>query len=306
MTVTMMLLQRLLPLYIIIVFGYVAGKYLHVQKESIARLLIYVVTPTAMFYNVATTPLSASIFSLAAIFFGCCCIICLVFFWLSSFFWQDSTKNLLAFSAGTANSGYFGLPVVAALFGEQATRLVFIAILGFILFECLLGMYIVARGAYGVKESMLRVLKIPAIYAFSAGLLVNALGFQFDVGLAATFEGFTATFSVLGMMLVGLSIADLKAYVWDISFLLFAFLAKFLVWPLLMLTIVFLDNTFWHFYTTQIHHVMIILAVTPLAVKTVAYATELRVQPEKAALATLISTFLALISMPLVVVVFQM
>jgi predicted permease len=73
-----------------------------------------------------------------------------------------------------------------------------------------------------------------------------------------------------------------------------------------VIVIILLDNAFWHFYTVEIHQVMLILAVTPIAVKTVSYATELRVQPEKAALATLLSTLFALVTIPLAVLSFPL
>jgi predicted permease len=50
-------------------------------------------------------------------------------------FGKDSTKNILAFAAGTGNTGYFGIPAATALFGDAALSPVVLCILGVILYE---------------------------------------------------------------------------------------------------------------------------------------------------------------------------
>ena len=70
------------------------------------------------------------------------------------------------------------------------------------------------------------------------------------------------------------------------------------VWPARVGTLVLLDRTVTHCYAPEVHQVMILLAAVPLAANTVAVATELKTEPEKAALAVLLSTLLALVTIP--------
>src|SRR5260370_24959173 len=123
MAVFWTLFLKVLPLYLTIGLGYLAGKYLHVKKDIIAPLLIYMIVSIIVFNGTATTPMTLQNISLPCVFFLLCCFICLLFLWISSLIWQDASKNILAFTAGTGNTGYFGLPVVVALFAKPTMGL---------------------------------------------------------------------------------------------------------------------------------------------------------------------------------------
>lgn len=290
------LFVKVLPLYLTIGLGYISGKYLHVKKERISPLLIYIIIPIIVFNGVATTPLTLQHISLPFVFFLLCCFICFLFLWLSSLIWQDATKNILAFTAGTENTGYFGLPVVVALFGKPLMGLVVFAILGVTLYESTVGFFIVARGRNSVQKSVSKAVKLPTLYAFLAGVLVNLARIHFGEVYVNSVNNFSGAYIVLGMMLIGFGMADVHWNNVDIRFLEMAFLAKFFVWPFLMTLIVFLDKNLFHFYSRDAYQIMILLSMAPLAANTVSYATELRTQPEKAAVAVLLSTLFALFS----------
>lgn len=299
MFVFLALVAKILPLYFLIALGFVAGKYLQVSKESIAKLLIYIIAPVVVFNAVFTTPLTLEVLALPVLFFILCCLICLLTYKFTQFLWPDCTRNILAFAAGSANTGYFGLPVTIALFGPEAAGLAILSTLGFILFENTLGFFITARGQFGVKQSLVRLLGLPALYAFVLAVLLNWSGLQLGqiyVDFATLFKG---AYTLLGMMLVGLALASIKKFEFDLKFISVAFGVKFVVWPLVMLGIIFLDNTYFQFFTQAIHQVMLLMAIVPMAANTVAYATELKAHPEKASLAVLLSTLIALIYVPL-------
>jgi hypothetical protein len=298
------LILKIIPLYILIGLGYIAGRYLNASKETVAKLLIFIITPIVIFHSVFTTPIAANVLSLPILFFILCCFICIVTYILTKHIWTDATRNILAFTAGAGNTGYFGLPVALALFGTDAAGLVVLSVLGFVLYENSLGFFITARGHHTVKESIVRVLKLPTIYAFAAALLLNMLGVKLGpiyTDFALLFRG---AYTVLGMMLIGLGLSSIKNYAFDFKFVAASFTAKFIVWPIIIFSIIALDKAFFGFFTEQIYKVMILMSIVPLAANTVAFATELKVHPEKAALAVLLSTLFALFYIPLISVMF--
>lgn len=298
------LILKIIPLYILISLGFIAGKYLKANKETIARLLIYIIAPAVIFNSVFTTPIAANVLSLPILFFVLCCLMCLAAYAISKHFWSDATKNILAFTAGSGNTGYFGLPVAIALFGTDVAGLVVISTLGFILYENSLGFFIAARGHHSAKESIVRLTKLPAIYAFALALLLNLSGVklgQIYTDFASLFRG---AYTVLGMMLIGLGLSSVKSFKFDFKFVGVAFVAKFIVWPMIIFSVIALDKSFFGFFTEQIHKVMMLMSIVPLAANTVAYATELNVHPEKASFAVFLSTIVALFYIPLVSVLF--
>lgn len=304
MTIFLTLLLKLIPLYITIALGFVAGKYLKVTKEAIAPLLIYIIAPIIIFNGVVTTTINLTSLSLPVLFFGLACLMCISFYGLSKLFWKDTSRNILAFTSGTGNTGYFGLPVAMVLFNKEQVGLVVLSVLGFVLYENSLGFFITARGNNTVADSIKKVLKLPTIYAFLLGLLVNLSHIPLGQIYADNIVNVRGAYTILGMMLIGLGLAGIKEYKFDLKFISVSFLAKFLVWPLLMLLVIGLDKLFLNLYGPEIQKVMILMSIVPLAANTVAFATELKAQPEKASLAVLLSTLFALVYIPLITTIF--
>lgn len=294
------LLGKLVPLYALIALGFVAGRVLHAQKDTVASLLLYVLSPFVVFHGVFTTPANTSMLSLPLLFFVVCCGLSLAWNTVGTRIWQDSTRGIFAYTSATGNTGYFGIPVAIALFGEGVLGIMVLSILGFVLFENTLGFYFTARGNYSMHESLRRLLCLPTVYAFVLALVAQALHIPASEGYTALAGNMRGAFSVLGMMIIGMGIADMRSVKLDYVFFGLCFLAKFIVWPLVALGIIYIDASYLHVYTQQIHHVILLLSITPLAANTVVLATALKAQPEKAALAVLLSTLFALFFIPAV------
>jgi malate permease and related proteins len=304
MDIFLNLLQKIIPLYLIIFLGFIAGKFLKVQKESIASLLIYIIAPVIVFHGVITTKIDIGTLSIPIIFYLTASSICLLSYSIAKLLWHDSTKNIVAFASGSSNTGYFGLPVAIAVLGDKAIGYVALMILGIILYESTTGFFITARGHHSVNESIIKIIKLPAIYAFIIGILINFSGIQFGQIYTDTVGYFRGAYTILGMMIIGVGLSGLEKFVIDMKFLCITFLAKFVLWPTLIGLVIFLDINFFHLYSDYIHKVMIVLSIVPMAANTVAYASALKVQPEKAAVAVLCSTLFALVYIPLIVSLF--
>lgn len=298
------LVIKIIPLYCIIFLGFIAGKYLHVQRESIAKLLIYIISPVVIFNSILATPLTVGVLLLPVMFYLVSSCICLVTLFFSKHWWQDSTKNIVSFAAGSGNTGYFGLPVAIALLGPDVAGLALIATLGIILYENTVGFFITARGHHTIQESIQRVLKLPTIYGFIIGITINFLGFKLGPAYFDFANLFRGAYTVLGMMLIGLGLASITSYKFDFKFISVTLVTKFIVWPVLILGIIMLDMSVLHFFNSTIYSVMKLLAIVPLAANTVAFATELKTHPEKAAFAVLLSTLVALLYIPLMASLF--
>lgn len=299
------MVSKLIPLYFIIALGYIAGKKLNVSKESLSGLLIYIIAPIVVFHGVYTTNLSAGVLAIPLVFFAVSALICSTFYFIAKYFWKDNTKNILAFAAGTGNTGYFGLPVVLAIFGQEALGLAVLCILGSVFYENTLGFFITAKGHHTSKEALQKLAKLPTIYAFLLALILNLA----HVSLGQTYFDFAQLFrgaySVLGMMIVGLGVSTIafKEFEFDWKFISIVFSAKFIVWPAIMFLVVTLGAGYFPPLATK---VLLLLASVPLAANTVAYASALNVHPQKAAVAVLLSTLFALVYIPLAVILFQL
>ncbi len=298
------LLVKLIPLYLIILLGYLSVKLFKTEKETIASILIYIMTPVILFNGTYNLELTSGAFFLPFSHFITCVIISLVVWACTYKIWKDGTSNIAAFASSMGNSGYFGIPVALMIFGEEIFPLAVITMLGGVAFQITLGYFITANGNHTVKESLHMLAKFPAIYTFALGLLLNIYNIDIGTALEPAFDLFTGAYSVLGMMMIGMGLAGAKLKYFDLKFIALTFFNKFFVWPILTLGIIYLDTMYFGVFTENMQKIMILMAIVPIAANTVAFATEHKVQPEKASIAVFLSTLFALIYIPLVATFF--
>ena len=101
------------------------------------------------------------------------------------------------------------------------------------------------------------------------------------------------------MMLIGIGLSELKLNHLDLKFLTLSLLAKFVIWTLLITGLIIIDKTFLALFSEEIHQMMFLLSIVPLAANAVAFSSELKINPEKASLAVFTSTVIALFYIPL-------
>lgn len=289
---------KLLPLYLNILLGYIAGKKLQASQETISKLMFYIISPLIIFNGVVHTELNTTILTLPVLTFIISCTLCLVFYRFSRKIWSSASKNIMAFSAGSGATGYFGVPLTLLIFDQQAQGIYIMALLGVTLYDNSLGYYISVKGFYTSLECLKKVLKLPTLYAFLLGIMINF----FQVPLPEIYTDFITpikgVYIVMGMMIIGIGLADLTEFKIDFKFVGMTFLAKFLVWPFVVLTVIAFDSAYLGIYEATCHQALILISIVPLAVNTVIMASLMKCQPEQAAATVLLSTLFALIYVP--------
>lgn len=295
------LIFKLIPLYTLIFLGFLADRFLKVKKEAISPLLIYLISPLVVFQGIVSRDFTASILLIPVIFLLIALIISLTYFVIFKKSWEDATPNVLSFSVGACNAGYFGLPIILMLFGHEALQVAVMAIFSVQFFEITFGFYIMARGNFSSKASFMKLIKLPTIYAFALGLILNACGYRAEGSIQDFFNLFKGAYSVLGMMLIGLALSSVKRQTFDFKFLTLAMIGKFILWPICIISFIFLDQHFFHLYDIFTYKIMMILSAVPIAANTVAFATQLETRPDKAAAVVVLSTLIALVFLPMMV-----
>jgi predicted permease len=294
----------LAPLFVYITMGYIGGRVIGIDRSSISNFLFYLVNPIVFFYNISQANLSQALILVPIIFFIISCITCLAFYYAGKKIWRDDTPNLLGLAAGTGNTGYMMLPIIYAFFGEEHVSMLFLIIIGIAFYENTLGFYISAYGHYSAKQSLLKLLKLPALYAFLLAIIVLSIGYKLPEPVKLFSKNMSSLYSVLGMMVIGLNIAEIRNYRIDLKFMTMAYLARYLAWPLATFFFVVIDRQFFQIFDEKTHALWMVLAFIPMGVNSMIIATILKNKPEKVATAVLISTISALLYVPLAIVCF--
>ena len=293
---------KIIPLYIFAILGFVAGKYLNIDAKGIGKLIIYIIAPFVIFEAITHSNLSLSTFILPIITFLLCSIVAFLFYKYGEHIYGDTRANVLAIVSAEGNTGYFGIPIALLLFNQNIFGIYILGTLGVTIFENTVVYYLTARGRYTVQESLGRLKKLPALYAFAFAVIF----LYFEINLPRLMDNFVISmqgaYVVLGMMLIGFGIAKINKFSFDYKFIALSFVGKFIILPLLMFTLVLLDYYLFKIYNVEIYRAFILLSIVPIAANTVIFATVLNVHPDKVSSAVLFSTIFGLVYVPIIIV----
>jgi len=305
MSIFFILLLKIFPLYINIILGYFSAKFLKVQRESIANILIYILAPIVVFSATISVKIDLSILFLPVFFYLFCSAIAFLSLFIFGKSWNDPTGNILAFSAGTGNTGYFGIPLAIIFFPPYLADIYIFTVLASLLYESTTGFYVTAKGNFTVRESINKMLKLPILYAFILGLFFNVLGVGIPDAISAYTAQFKGAYGILGMMMLGMGLVGLKrGSDLDGKFISITFILKFIFWPLAILGVIYLDKNFYMFLNEDLYKVMFLFSIVPLAGNTVTLAVLLNAKPEKASFTVLLSTVISVIYIPIVLALY--
>ncbi len=301
MAAALALFFKLIPLYVTVALGWLAGRYLEASGKHIAGIMLYIVTPSVVFSGVMAAPLSAEVIFLPFLIFGVSCVLGVVQLKLARRVITDGSASLIPLCVGSGNTGYFGVPVALLLFGEEGLGLYIVCMLGTTLFENSVGFYLAARGRYDLKSALWRVVKLPSVYAFLAAVLLNLSGIRIPDLFQPLFDNLRGAYSILGMMIIGMSITSFRGLAGNFRFTGMAFFGKFVVWPAVAILFWWLDASVLGIYEPAVHKAMFLISITPIAANTVVIATLLETSPRQAAGTVLLTTLFALAFIPVMI-----
>ncbi len=301
MAAALALFLKLIPLYVTVALGWISGRYLQASGKHIAGIMLYIVTPSVVFSGVMAAPLSPEVILLPFLVFALSSVLGFVQLKLAKRVITDGSASIIPLCVGSGNTGYFGVPVALLLFGEEGLGLYIVCMLGTTLFENSVGFYLAARGRYDLKDSLWRVVKLPSVYAFLAAVALNLSGYRIPDIFVPLFDNLRGAYSVLGMMIIGMSITSFRGLAGNIRFTGLAFFGKFVIWPLVAILFWWLDANVLGIYDTAVHQAMFLISITPIAANTVVIATLLDTAPRQAAGTVLLTTLFALAFIPVMI-----
>ena len=301
MAAALALFYKLLPLYITVALGWVAGRYLQASGKHIAGIMLYIVTPSVVFSGVMAAPLSPEVILLPLLVFTLCTVLGLVHMKIARRFISDGSASIIPLSVGTGNTGYFGIPVALLLFGQEGLALYIVCMLGTTLFETSVGFYLAARGRYSLRDALVRVARLPSVYAFVVAVMLNLAGFSIPEVFTPLFDNLRGAYSILGMMIIGMGILSIRGLAGNPRFTGLAFFGKFVSWPIAAMAFWWLDANIFGFYSLAVYQAIFLISITPIAANTVVIATLLDTAPKQAAGTALLSTLFALVFIPVMV-----
>lgn len=290
------LIANVIPLYALILLGFIIGKTTDLDVKPIATLMLYALLPVVMFGATATMEFNSEYFFPPFIIASISITTSTIAFLVSRRIWgaDDKRHNLLGMLGVSSNATYFGVPIALAIMGKESLSVYMVMVLPLFIMDCTLGYYFAVRGESSIKDSLMRVIKLPIIYGALLGLTINAAGFELSPLMVEYWDRFTGTMIILGMMIIGSGLATMDRFRFDSSFFIGVILLRYLMWPVFGLLWVFVDLNYLHILLPTTHSLIILICACPLAANTVAYAVKLDLHPALTSSMVLITTLLAL------------
>jgi predicted permease len=182
--------NNILPILLISGAGFALGKLLPVDPRSLGRVVFYVFSPVLIFDLLLQNRLKMNE-AIGVIVLTVCiiAIMGLLTYLLGTFFkLERPALTSILITTMFANTGNYGLPLVAFAFGEQALSYAGIYFVTTTLLFYTVGVLIASLGHMSLKDAALGLFKIPTLYAVLLAILMNALHVELPGPVARAVE----------------------------------------------------------------------------------------------------------------------
>jgi hypothetical protein len=297
------LFSHVLPLYLFIAAGYAASRWFGLKSKPVSKILLYFLIPVVIFDNLAKAELS-QLLTVSLMVFVLGLLMNLPAWIAHRYVAKDMNKYLLFCSYSYFNIGWFGIPVVLALFGEQQMPLIISAYMGNVFYGDTIGYYLISRSKdLAIKKAVLNVLKIPAVYASVAAIVANALGFNVPESLAPVMKGLSWTLSALGMVIIGIGLTSVNLKKVDYKKFSKLLGIRYVAAALLMGGLVLLEMAVMGQLKPDEQKLLLLIPAFPIAANLVVFASFLETESENASLLVSLSSIISLLLVPIVCVI---
>jgi predicted permease len=159
--------DNLLPVLLLAGAGFALGKILKVEPRPLGRVVFYILSPILVFDLITRSQLPPGRIALmmgfaASIMLATAGLALLIGRLLRL---ERTVLSAVILTTLTANNGNYGLPVIAFAFGQEALAYASIYFVTSNLMLYSLGVFTASLGHLRLKDALLGLLKVPAIYA---------------------------------------------------------------------------------------------------------------------------------------------
>ncbi|MCB9451816.1 MAG: AEC family transporter [Anaerolineaceae bacterium] len=294
-------INSIAPILVIAGVGFLVGRLFSVDARSFGRVIFNAFSPALVFYSLATTPVDREELVQLSVVMLLVLLTLLFLAYLSTWQYHDNRVGRagVLLSAICPNTGNLGLPLVSFVFGETALAY---AVIAYILVTILInsvGVFVASSGHSSLGRALRNILRVPAIYAAVAGLLINTTGITLPLPIARSVSllGQAAIPSML--ILLGLELARSMKLVHPRLIGLSVGL-RLLVAPIVAAFLVTLLGVRW-----EVGRVIILQASMPVAVVTLIVANEFKLNMQQQVGTVLTTTLLSPLTLSVLILLLQ-
>jgi len=205
-------INNILPAFLVMGAGILLDRALGVDKKSLSRTALYVLTPCLIFSLILESSIEASTFGLMLLFVAVITIVmCIVGLVVGHLLrWPARTADALVLSVAFLNAGNLGLSVILFSFGEEGLELASAFFVASMISCNTLAAFFAARNSGGARKAVLKVLQLPSLYAFLAALLLRGLSVTMPETLLKPISLIARASVPIMLMMLGLQLSQTR------------------------------------------------------------------------------------------------
>lgn len=299
MEIFLKLYAALLPVVAFVGVGYLLKKKTNISTSWVSPLLIKVLMPILVIYHVSQTEVS-KIAIIPAITFLLALTMNLPAYLAHRSFAKKANYHLLSCAFAFFNVAFFGLPTVKALFGENEVPTLICIYIGTALYGDTIGYFQVARTKLSVRESLMKVLKIPLLYTFVVAIAGRLLGLALPSAIDPAMGVIGWIVSALGMTIIGVNLVGVDFGKLSPGYLGKVFGLRILSAVLILGLLLWLEHSLIGQLEGKDLKMLALLPFFPVAANVTVFASFLKTEEERSALLVGLSLLIALVLVPLV------
>ncbi|MEW5720434.1 MAG: AEC family transporter [Chloroflexota bacterium] len=170
----------ILPVFVMIAVGYVAGRLLTFDLKALSRFALYVLVPCMVFTAMARTTISPVEFGQIVVFYvlTLAALYAISALAVRALRLDRSATSSFHISILFTNCVNVGFPILLLAYNQAAVERGLIYMITQQVVLQTFGVYLAARGNANIRDALARVVRMPGMYAMALGILVNATGIQ--------------------------------------------------------------------------------------------------------------------------------
>ncbi len=289
----MSLILSIAGIYLFIALGFAAKRVFgeKIDEKSFVLFSIYFLQPILIFWGLTIRKIDMSVIDAPLIFLLIVSITLTIAYLTSRALFSDpKSRSIATVATVIGNTGNLGIPLGVALFSEASVIYTSIINLVNIFLVNIVGVYFYARGNFSVRESILKIFKLPPIWFGVFALWYNYMGFEIPKELILPIQMGAYSTMVIQLAIFGMYLATVR--VAQIEWKLFGFVTfmKFVLIPIISILVLRYFEL-----SSLVYNVILLELLVPIAVMNVNLASLYECKPKTVAFLIFATTLVFLV-----------
>ena len=282
------LLSIILPVFIIITVGFVAGRLFKLDIDTLSKLNFYIFVPALIFIKLIKVEIPFDMFFTVGAFTIAHFIIMLIIaFTLTAIKSLRDKRVIILLSSVFSNTGNYGIPLIIFAFGEKYIGIIAIIIVILNFFTFTLGLRIIDKNRKGIFDLLINFLKVPVVYAVVFGMIIRFLNLSIPQNIYMPLNYISDGLIPVALITLGVQLSRLRMFSGIIPISVISII-RLAVSPLVAFILVYVFN-----FDKITGSVLITACATPVAVNVFILAVEYDNNKELASQAIFFTTIVS-------------